>query len=156
MNIMGSNPLDDFIYCPINGNASRVRKARRGKSKTGTIGSINSIGYITGYIGGKNQNLHRVAWQLYWGIEPDTVDHIDHDRANNVMANLRNVTKRENHLNSKRSVGVYPYRGRFKAQICVNGSTIHIGVYDTYTEAKSARKHAEQLYGFHKNHGNNK
>jgi hypothetical protein len=39
------------------------------------------------------------------------------------------------------------------ARISVNGKNMHLGIYDTIEQAVQARKQADDLYGFHENHG---
>lgn len=89
---------------------------------------------------------HRLAWFYMYGVWPDReVDHIDGNRDNNALANLRLVTKSQNMWNSKirknnRSgfKGVCLQRGRWVAQICHNKKKIIIGRFKTPDEAAEA------------------
>lgn len=87
--------------------------------------------------------LHR----LVTGYNGDNdIDHIDHDGLNNTKANLRVVEHKQNLLNQHNdSNGVYRVRsGRYRASIASDGKTIYLGTYDTFEEAKAARKAKEQ------------
>jgi hypothetical protein len=95
-------------------------------------------------------------------IDGKCIDHIDGDRLNNNIDNLRVVTKSENNKNSslcKRNktgvLGVHYDKGtsKFRVQISLKGKTRHIGVYSDFDEAVKARKDAECEFGFHVNHG---
>lgn len=126
-----------------------------------------STGYINVVVDGKGYTLHRIAILLSTGkYEKGTqVDHINHDRSDNRLENLRVVSHAVNMRNqSKRNTnktgitGViirYTQRGtkRYAANITVNYKSIFLGNYDTLEEAAAARLEAEKLYGFHENHG---
>ena len=108
---------------------------------------------------------HRVAWMIHYGIEisgSEQIDHIDHNRSNNKIENLRVVSVGENKKNLSRyitnSSGVAGVsfdraRNKWKAAINLNGKTINIGRFNTKEEAAEARKIKEIELGFHKNHG---
>lgn len=85
------------------------------------------------------------------------VDHINNNRLNNNVLNLRWVTYQENNFNSSISSantsnvkGVYfdKKRNKWYAQIKFNSKQHHIGSYNTLEEAKVARQNkAKQLFG---------
>jgi HNH endonuclease len=115
-------------------------------------GSLHPIGYW--FIGVDNHRCyaHRLAWFWTHGEWPKgDIDHIDGNRVNNQLANLRDVTVSVNAQNQKRAqsdnktgfLGVSPYRGKFIATIKVNGKRITCGIFDkpdiahlAYVEAK--------------------
>lgn len=91
---------------------------------------------------------------------PDVVDHIDGDRLNNRIANLRDEGSAGNSLNSSRPstntsghIGVYRRFNKWVAQINFGGRTRRIGAYDDIADAVAARKEEERRLGFHENHG---
>lgn len=106
---------------------------------------------------------HRVAWAIHYGSWPKgEVDHINHDRADNSIANLRDVSPAENQRNRPLQsnnktghVGVtWCERDRkFYAGIQIGGRRRYLGSFDDMREAVKARRAAEIEYGFHKNHG---
>lgn len=120
-------------------------------------------GYIRFGIGSRLYLAHRVIWLMQYGEWPDVIDHVDGDRSNNKIENLRSVTRPENSLNrrlpkSNRSgvIGVHwcTRSGKWAAAIKKNGHTKHVGYFDDINDAKEARLAAQALSGFHKNHGN--
>lgn len=123
--------------------------------------AINSSGYRYGKIGGATERAHIIAWVIAHGAPPvGCIDHINHIRTDNRLVNLREVTKRENHLNMKISAantsgvtGVVRNRNRWQAVIGVHGRTVYLGRFTTLEEAAAVRRAAEVEHGFHKNHG---
>lgn len=124
----------------------------------------NRYGYLRVNIKGKIYMVHRVIMILS-GIEVGDglfVDHINHDRTDNRLENLRVVTKEQNTRNlslyKKNKTGypgVYQHKTtkRYIVHIRVNGKKHHLGCFKTLEEAAAARAEAEIKYGFHPNHG---
>lgn len=120
-------------------------------------------GYKVGAVDSKNYLAHRIVWAIHYGEWPDgEIDHIDHDRANNKIENLRCVSRVENchnmsayKTNTSGATGVYWFgaRNKWKVEIWVARKKIHIGYYEDFHEAVTARKRASEYYRFHKNHG---
>lgn len=124
--------------------------------------TVLPVGYLTGRINKRRYLAHRVIWKMFYGTDPvNQIDHIDQDKANNRIGNLRDVTHLENSQNkpmqpNNRSgvAGVYSPKGSDKwlARIKQSGRWKHLGTFETYEDAVSARRIAEQEIGFHPNH----
>lgn len=73
------------------------------KKKAGDrAGSLDKrLGYWVVYHKGQKMHTHRLGWFVAYGEWPEMVDHINGDRADNRLCNLRAATRRENTLNSK-------------------------------------------------------
>jgi hypothetical protein len=89
---------------------------------------------------GKRARLHRLAWFYVYGEWPKNhIDHIDGDKSNNSIRNLRDVTVDINIQNVKGAyrsnksgfLGVTLHQGRWRAVITIKGKNIHIGYYET-------------------------
>jgi len=123
--------------------------------------SPNTQGYLDGMIFRTMYRAHHVAWALHYGEWPELqIDHINGDRADNRIVNLREVTRSENCRNTRlRSnntsgvMGVSRHGKRWRAYIHADGRIVHLGVFATVEEAKAARKAAEAEHGYHANHG---
>ena len=125
--------------------------------------TANSDGYRIGAIFDRLQKSHRIIWAMTRGEWPrNQIDHIDGDRGNNRIENLRDVTNQENAQNitipsdnTSGTIGVTwcKKNGSWKAQIGVNQRLINLGYFDAKADAINARKLAEREYGFHKHHG---
>lgn len=106
---------------------------------------------------------HRVAWAIYYGAWPKgQIDHVNGNPADNNIANLRDVTHRENARNKAipsdnssgaQGVGWNPRTRKWTARVGINGRVRYIGEYDTVAEAAEARNVALPQLGFHRNHG---
>lgn len=125
--------------------------------------TIGNHGYFSGSFFGKDYLLHRIIWLLKYGAFPENqIDHINHDRKDNRIENLREASNRENGLNQSLSSnntsgvnGVYfnnPCK-KWHARIKVDGKNKNLGLFLTLDEAKAARCAADKKYGFHQNHG---
>jgi hypothetical protein len=89
------------------------------------------------------------------------VDHINNDKLDNNIANLRWVTLQENQMNRKLSsnntsnykgVTFHKQRNKWVAQIMINGKNKNLGYFDNIEDAVNARvKKAEELFGEYKN-----
>jgi hypothetical protein len=98
---------------------------------------------------------------MVYGDEPQDIDHINGNRRDNRIANLRAVDRRENMRNARlRSnntsgiVGVTFSRDRKKWVAQINdGKVRSLGRFDKFEDAVEARKAAERRAGFHPNHG---
>lgn len=104
---------------------------------------------------------HRLAWLIYYGTWPkDQIDHIDGDRSNNRIANLREATHDENCENQHRAqsdnyttglLGAsFDKRKRvFRASIMVKKVVYRLGTFKTAEEAHQAYLAAKrQLHAF--------
>jgi hypothetical protein len=120
-------------------------------------------GYLQGTIDRKHFMAHRIAWLWFHGKWPHAqIDHINGDRTDNKISNLREVTNQENALNSSRHIdntsgetGVsFDHKsGRWHAYLNLEGKRVFNRTYVLRQEAVQARKAAERQYGFHPNHG---
>lgn len=73
--------------------------------KGGIAGSIKSNGYLQIRLDNKIYLAHRLAWKIVYGNDPVCeIDHVDRDKLNNRISNLREVTHQENCLNRKASL----------------------------------------------------
>jgi hypothetical protein len=113
-------------------------------------------GYIRIGINNKLYVAHRLAWLYVHGEFPESeIDHINGDRADNRILNLRKATPAENSQNRARYcsnssgfMGVY-FNKRHKkycARINHLGKKKHLGLYDTAELAFEAYKEAKRVY----------
>lgn len=147
-----------FDYDPDTG--SLVWKART--SNRVTIGSrapnIDSKGYSRVGVDRRQHRVHRIIWALYYGAWPlKQIDHINCDRTDNRITNLRLATESQNKANRRKNKnnttghkGVTKMkRGKpFSAQITHNRRAYYLGTFNTADEAVDAyAKAAERLFG---------
>jgi hypothetical protein len=130
--------------------------------KAGSIaGARTSQGYVQIRVLYKNYLAHRLAWLYVHGEWPMLdIDHIDNNKINNAIANLRVVTHQVNQQNRKTAfrnnsvgyLGVFKVNCKhtkpFRASIKLNGKKFHLGYYETPEEAHAAYLDAKRkLHG---------
>lgn len=105
--------------------------------------TFSGNGYCQVTINGRTQSLHRWLVGLEVG-DPRIADHINRDRLDNRLSNLRVVTPTGSNMNrvvehSRFGRGVYPRRsGRYGAKLQRNGITYNLGTYDAPERARQA------------------
>lgn len=121
-----------------------------------------TVGYRIGGLFDVLYLAHRIIWKMVHGTDADQVDHIDGNRSNNRIENLRDVSETTNKRNAKRPshntsgvVGISfdQSRKQWEAYITLADRKHTLGRYDEFDDAVAARKAAEIEYGFHANHG---
>ena len=117
-------------------------------------GARNSKGYVSISIDGKQYKAHRIAWLYCYGVDPgdSEIDHIDMDKANNAIANLRLATRKQNNENiglpknstsGVRGVSFQKNEKHWTAYIYHNRKRIHLGCFKEMQPAVEARIAAE-------------
>lgn len=126
--------------------------SRRGPVKLGDeVKSVDGKGYIRVMLDGKFYLAHRVIYEIHNGCIPDgmQIDHIDGNRRNNSIENLRastsslnqrNKSKQRNNKSGVTGVFLKKSTGKWVAKLC--GSTL--GYFESFDDACSARKMAIQ------------
>jgi hypothetical protein len=110
----------------------------------------NNKGYKLCVLNRKTLSVHRLV-AIAFIPNPDNkqqIDHIDNNRSNNNVNNLRWSTSQENQCNKGISnkntsgyKGVYYVKDRkkWRAEISINGKSTFIGIYETSEDAVIAR-----------------
>jgi hypothetical protein len=115
-------------------------------------GSIDKYGYLCIGVGKKVYKAHRLAWLYFYGTFPNgQIDHINQNKTDNRIENLRIVTNSENCQNIKqprsdnklKTKGVIIKSKKFYAQIQVRGKKISLGYYHTIEEAAAVYQEAK-------------
>ena len=148
-----------FTWLDVKINATNVRNK--------VAGTINGAGYVhMGFsVGGKYYKFsaHRLAWLYEYGEFPSgSLDHINHDKTDNRIINLRIASHRENSRNRSmqsnnttghNGISFRKPRNKYLAYIKVNYKQKHLGSFENVEDAAKAVKEAREHYGFHVNHG---
>jgi hypothetical protein len=120
-------------------------------------------GYLNIKIDKNVYKAHRLAWLYVYGELPvGQIDHINHDKLDNRITNLRQVTQSQNQRNMIRRKdnksglpGIHYSRSinKWIVQVSANQGRECLGAYEDKFEAICVRKTAEIKYNFHENHG---
>lgn len=121
------------------------------------VGSVQTHGYRAISVCGKLYRAHRLAWLYVHGEFPkNQIDHINGNRDDNRIDNLRVVTAKENACNKRNPQGSNPYLGVTKkkrrdkykwcARIMINQKPKHLGYFDSAEDAKNAYLLAKSQY----------
>jgi len=142
-------------YCPETG-VMTWKKVLSNRVKVGMQcgANIDSKGYGRVCFSGKQYRAHRVAWAIHYGEDAcGQIDHINGDRLDNRICNLRIATNQENSRNNcisanntSGATGVTWHKksGKWMAQIVVSYKPIYLGLFKNKEQAVQARKKAEQ------------
>lgn len=129
----------------------RAHNARKGD----VAGYVKDNGYLYVSLTGGRYLVHRLVFLMHHGYLPEQVDHINMDRLDNRIENLRAASSSQNkHNTKKRSNNTSGYKGaywdkkagKWKAMICKNYKQIWLGHYATAEEAAEAYRKAAELY----------
>ena len=124
----------------------------KGKVKMGQPAGWIALGYRCVRIDGVEYRAHRLIWMWVHGRDPvEQIDHINSDRADNRLVNLRECSHADNtrHGFTGRGAGIGRTGSRvspWQAFITFRGKFRNLGRYATKAEARTARAAAERQY----------
>ena len=127
------------------------------------FGTMRNNGYLQGTINKKIHRVHRLIFLYHHGFLPELLDHIDGDRANNKIENLRIANKSQNSFNAKisskntsgvKGVSWNKQKEKWKAECQHYKKRKHIGYFQTIEDAKNAVEfYRVSVHGEFANHG---
>jgi hypothetical protein len=130
-------------YNPETGVFTRLKTEKNWRS--GDIAGGFRAGYIQIRVDGAKYSAHRLAWLYAYGVNPiDEIDHIDGNKSNNALSNLRQATHAENQQNkpiqknnSSGFVGICWHKGsgKWHAKIQHMGRSMFLGQFDKKEDA---------------------
>ena len=137
----------------------RNKVKRNARSKEGAqVGWVNSEGYLVTTINQRKFRVHRIIWEMHHGQIPEglEIDHINRNRRDNRIENLRLANRHEQNLNLSRRQSDSGVTGvvfnkkdeRWQAQIGLKGKHVYLGQFLSKEMAVAARKQAEARLGF--------
>lgn len=137
-----------------------IWKNNKYKKRNGKIAGTfpKSANYKKVKIDSVPYQLHRLIWIYHNGnAHVETIDHIDRDKKNNRIENLRAATQAENiqnvgikSTNKSGRIGVFASgrkRNPWRAQITVNGKKKYLGIFSDKEEASLHAFAAAQCLG---------
>lgn len=151
------------------GNLYWIECKKRGASGNVIAGTLNN-GYVRVNIAGLGRfYCHRIIWEMHHGAITDgmMIDHINHDRSDNSLHNLRIVSSKGNQrnkpmvkTNNSGAMGVTWHKAnkKWRGQYSFTGDdgfrkSVFVYYGDSFEDAKEAVRIARMNFGFHENHG---
>ena len=112
---------------------------------------------------GGSMFVHRVVFAIHHGYFPDEVDHINGNKLDNRIENLREVSRTQNRMNAGKMrsnksgcKNVYPHKDKWGVALRVNKEHVYLGLYDDLELADLVAHAAREKYhGVYANHGVN-
>jgi len=142
-----------FVYVPSAGDFF-WRNQYSGRKKGDPAGTKLDSGYIRLHFNNKFIFAHRAAWLYHHGFLPENqIDHINRNRADNRIKNLRLVSAQCNirntgnfkhNVSGVKGVLMDKTRGKWRAEIKVNQKNKFLGRYSSFINAVCARLAGEQ------------
>lgn len=127
------------------------------------VGCLSLQGYLTITIGKTKLLAHRVAWCVHYGVWPTySVDHINLNKADNRIENLRDIEEQVNSLGRARyrtnvsgcsGVGYLKDSGKWKVSIGVRGKKVYLGLFESMESAVAAYEEAKKFHTYSTQHG---
>lgn len=138
-------------YDPTTGIFTWIKCANKNIRVGDVAGTDDKKGYRLIYVKGVLYKAHRLAWLYMYGVFPNNViDHINQNKGDNRIENLRDCTHSENLQNSKIDKrnkhghkGINFFYGKWRATIAINKKSKHLGLFEKIEDAINARKKAE-------------
>ena len=147
-----------LAYDQNSGNFYWRESPRIGVKAGSQAGTINSKGYRLIKIDGRHILAHRLAWYFVHGRLPfDQIDHIDCNRDNNCIKNLRECNNAQNAQRSSvgkinktghRGICYLPRHKKYQASIGYNNKRKNLGLYQDFDEAVEVYELAKQRVHF--------
>jgi hypothetical protein len=118
------------------------------KKNNKPCGRVRPDGYVDFKVYGKRHLAHRLAWLYVHGSWPSKfIDHIDRDKQNNSIANLRDISRSENHRhrptfksNTSGVPGVLRHKGKWEVTAFKEHQPYYLGRFSEWFDAVCARK----------------
>jgi len=144
---MSYNPDTGYLY----------RLVKRTNKWQQTACKPNGNGYAEVRFGTKLIKAHKVIYEVFIGNIPDgyDVDHIDRNRLNNSLSNLRLALRFQNNGNSAvpkhntsgyKGVSYNSKRGKWEAHITKENRKINLGQFNSLEDALRTRHQAAKDY----------
>lgn len=144
-----------FNYDRDTGVLSRNKTVAYNAKEGDIVGTVDNRGYGRVKIKGLPYRTHRIAWLYEYGVFPTHgLDHINNDKLDNRICNLRDVPQLINNQNAslrKDNTSGCPglkktVSGKWAAHINVDGNDIYLGTFCDKAEAVATRRAAETKY----------
>lgn len=159
--------IKDYLsYDPETGVFIRIQSYGRPNLCGKPLGTLSAYGYIVVWYKGKVYRAHRLAWYFVYGEFPENfIDHINENKIDNRIVNLREATDAQNKTNISTppatnksgflGVSWCKCAKKWRAQLRVDGVYNYLGIFDDPVEAHETYLTAKRtLHPFWQEHKN--
>lgn len=139
----------------LNGNLIWKIKKATNTNIGSVVGSENSEGYLQTSINSVKYKIHQLVFIWHFGYCPKIIDHIDQNKKNNKIENLREATNSQNSMNRPKQlnnttgfkgVSIHKQSGKFQCSIKINNKKIWLGLFVEIKDAVAAYQKAAEKY----------
>ena len=110
-------------------------------------GSLSKNGYVQVRINQKLLYAHRVVFFIHYGYWPKEVDHINRNKTDNRVKNLRACTRSNNTRNSpSKNFYIDKRNGNYRVRLFFDGKQLSFGSYSEFEFAELVAKEAREKY----------
>ncbi len=116
-------------------------------------GSLRGNKYLRVFINKKSYANHRIIFLYHYGYLPKFIDHIDNNKLNNKIENLREATVQQNNCNTKLRKdntsgikGVHKVQKKWLVRVQINNKRKIIGRFDDLELAELVAIEARNKY----------
>lgn len=152
------NPFSEILsYSPDSGLFTWLVTRGSKAPKGATAGTPHNAGYVSIRINGKAHLAHRLAWLFATGENPEgEVDHINGDRTDNRISNLRISTRSQQQCNQKlrsdnhqrvKGLGWHDRDKLWTAKVTIQGKTKTRYFKDREDAVAAVRAMREEIHG---------
>ena len=142
------------------------KEHKRGRKINKQVGHLSNTGYLQACIDYHNYSIHRLVFLMHNEYLQEFVDHINGNKVDNRIENLReatasqsqhNKTTQKNNTTGYKGVSLFKRTGKYRARVKINGKEVNLGYFDTAQEAAEQRREAvDKIHGEYANHGGDK
>lgn len=160
-----NNPLSKMHFDSIfeYSDGDLLYKAGTRKIKPGQkAGHKRPDGYTQVVVDGKKYYAHRIIYSMHYGDITETIDHINGDRSDNRIENLRPATMSQQAMNTRKRENTSGIKGvyfesqtnRWRAAINFNGKSYRSKRFSQLADAERfVINKRKELHGEYSNHG---
>ena len=133
------------------------KKDRGNQIKAGMPAGKADHGYVSVHLKGRQYPAHRLIWAMHGNVPAVTIDHINRNRSDNRIENLRAATKnqqlfnvglRSDNRSGVKGVSWHKYSNAWRGQVYFQGKSYHAGIFKNKDECIDAVKVLrERLHG---------
>lgn len=137
---------ESFRYDALSGELFWIEGNRKTRHPGDKLGGLDkSTGYVSANLAGKHHYVHVLIWIWHFGKPKTRLDHINGNKQDNRIENLREATPSTNAANSKKRIhntsgwkGVSWCHGKWQAKIRCGGTQYYLGRFSNKEDAARA------------------